>query len=65
MAKAQPIMKGGKRVGIKIGRMIVKGEGGKGSSSRGTFFGYFGCCFRNRRSNYETVRTYPGSIRLR
>jgi hypothetical protein len=36
MAKAQPITKGGKRVGTKIGRMIVKDKGGLGPS------GYFG-----------------------
>lgn len=33
--------------------------------NRPTLFGYFRYPFRNRRSNYVTVRTYPASIRLR
>lgn len=32
MAKAEPIMKGGKQVATKIGDMIVKGLGGLGKS---------------------------------
>lgn len=32
MAKAEPIMKGAKQVATKIGKMIVKGKGGRGKS---------------------------------